>query len=317
MARDRNGRRADRRAFLPGLDGQLEARLLLAARPLGPNQVAVRLHPSWGPAWVTGHSGQVGVQTARGGRSVNLTTPDGQLYRVDATQEAIVRAVPTADGRVDLIVTGSRYDSQLLINRKPHPYFATGAHDFPHASTTASNVLRVRNIIVRTGAIRSILGFGTVELSGKIQVRDPANPSLTIPVDRIAVYSMRPGARIDVAGTVGTLDVKDSVELTGANDGIYVGQDLNWLDIGGQLNLSNGASVKVGRDLGAAAEPPKGTDTGGQGGSIFGNLNLSNGSAFTVGRNFTTAVVVKGNFIRNGATVVVGPFAFNTNVFAP
>ena len=83
------------------------------------------------------------------------------------------------------------------------------------------------------------------------------------------------------------------------------------------MNLANGAAVVVGRDLGAVAQPDKGTAKGGQGGEVFGNLNLSNGSQFTVGRNFTTAVVVQGNFIRNGTTIVVGPFAFSTNVFAP
>lgn len=319
MARSRDSiRRAGRRAFRPAVEGSaLESRELMAVRPLGANQTAVRLHPKAAPAWVTGKSGQVGVQVARGGRSANLTTPDGQLYRVDATNEALVRAIPTADGRVDLMVTGSKYDSLLLIKRMAHPSPATTATLFPSASVFASNVLQVRNIIVKTGAIKSVLGYGTVELSGLLRITNRRAPDQVPQVDRIAIYSMAPGGRIVTTGTVKTLEIQTGVNLNRASDGIYIGQDLNWFHVGSDLIMANGAKVQIGRDLGAIGEIAKGSGTSGRGVTIFGNLDLSNGSSFTVERNFVVPGLVQGNYIQNGATVLNGPFQFQTDVVAP
>lgn len=311
-------RRSGRRAFRPAVEGSaLEPRELMAVRPLSAGQTAVRLHPNAVPAWVTGKAGQVGVQVARGGRSVNLSTPDGQLYRVDATNEALVRAVPTADGRVDLIVTGSRFDSELLIRRMAHPAPMTTATRFPTASVYASNVLPVRNILVKTGAIHGVLGYGTVELSGLLRITNKQAPDQVPQVDRIAIYSMAPGGRIVTTGTVKTLEIQTGVNLTNPSDGIFIGQDLNWFNVGNDLILANGAKVQIGRDLGATAEPAKGTGKSGRSATIFGNLNLSNGSGFTVERNFTYPATVQGNYIRNGATVVSGPFVFQVDVVAP
>lgn len=311
-------RRAGRRAFRPSVEGSaLESRELMAVRPLGPNQTAVRLHPKAAPAWVTGNSGQVGVQVARGGRSANLTTPDGQLYRVDATNEALVRAIPTADGRVDLMVTGSRFDSQLLIKRMAHPSPATTATKFPNGSVYASNVLPVRNIIVKTGAIKSVLGYGTVELSGLLRITNRKAPDQVPQVDRIAIYSMSPGGRIVTTGTVKTLEIQTGVNLNRASDGIFIGQNLNWFNVGNDLILANGAQVRIGRDLGATPEPAKGTGKSGQSATIFGNLDLSNGSSFVVDRNFAFPALVQGDYVRNGVVVVSGPFQFQTDVIAP
>jgi hypothetical protein len=301
MARERDkGRRANRNAFRPTLDGRLEPRWLLSQLSIVKPQVGI-----------------VGTHTAREGRSINVIDTDGEQYRINATNEAIVRAVPTLDGRLDLIVTGSRFDSELVIERRRHPPEPTAAHEFPIHARNADSILHIRNITIRTGAIGGILGFGTADLSGRIVVRNRVNPDLTPTIDRIALYALRPGARIITAGSVDTLEVLTSVNLSRPRDGIFVGQDLNFLAVGGDFNLSNGASVIVSRDLGAFGQLPKGTGRGGAGGILDGDLSLSNTSQFTVQRNFVSPIRVQGNFFRNGALVVSGPFSFQTNIFAP
>lgn len=318
MSRNREGRRrADRTAFRPALEDRLESRIVLAARPLGPNAVVYSLGQGWGPAFVTGAAGQVGVQVARGGRSVNIADVDGELYRINATNGAIVRARPTADGRVDLIVTGSNADSELLINRQGHPYSAPQAHLFPGGSTGADGVLHVRNIVVRTGAIRGILGFGTTELSGNLIVRNRRQPNLTTTVDRIALFATQESARIDVASTINTLDVLTAAEFRGPNAGIYTVGDLNLLNVNNDLILSDGAALSIGRDLGALTQRPKGTGQGGSGANIQGNLRLNNGARIVVQRSFQSPITVQGNVIINGSVVAFGPVAFSSNLFAP
>ncbi|MCA1684780.1 MAG: hypothetical protein LC745_02100, partial [Planctomycetia bacterium] len=44
--------------------------------------------------------------------------------------------------------------------------------------------------------------------------------------------------------------------------GVSIGRDLNLLNVGGDLTLSNGANFVVGRFLGLTPQPPKGTATG-------------------------------------------------------
>lgn len=318
MSRDRNGgRRADRNAFRPALEDRLESRIVLAAKPLGPGTVALSLGQNWGPAYVTGASGQVGVQVARGGRSVNIADVDGELYRLNVTNEAIIKATPTRDGRVDLLITGSKFDTDLVINHSAHPYSATNAHQFPAGATGADGILHIRNITVRNGSLRSILGYGTAELSGTLKVRNPRNPSMTTTVDRIALFSTTGAARIEVAATINTIDILTSASFSGANAGIYTVGDLNALNTVNDLSLSNGATLTIGRDLGAVPQLAKGTGKAGVGANIGANLSLSSGARINVVRNYDAPITVQGNVIINGNTVAFGPVAFQSNIFAP
>ena len=43
---------------------------------------------------------------------------------------------------------------------------------------------------------------------------------------------------------------------------INIGRDLNLLNVGGNIELSNGAQFIIGRNLGLVSQPPKGTGTG-------------------------------------------------------
>ena len=59
-----------------------------------------------------------------------------------------------------------------------------------------------------------------------------------------------------------TLDIANSATLSGAGTGVFVGRDLNLLNVGGNLEITNGANFIVGRNLGFIPQPPKGTGTG-------------------------------------------------------
>ena len=59
-----------------------------------------------------------------------------------------------------------------------------------------------------------------------------------------------------------TLDVLNGIDLSGSGTGINIGRDLNLLNVGGGITLSNGANFIIGRNLGLVSQPPKGTGTG-------------------------------------------------------
>ena len=88
----------------------------------------------------------------------------------------------------------------------------------------------------------------------------PLVASGTTAIDRIAFDAILPGASITTGGDVNTLDVLNGITLTGTK--INIGRDLNLLNVGGNIDLSNGSQFNIGRNLGLVSQPPKGTGTG-------------------------------------------------------
>ena len=113
-----------------------------------------------------------------------------------------------------------------------------------------------------------------------------------------------------------TLDVLNGANLSGAGTGIFIGRDLNLLNVGGNLTLSNGAVFSIGRNLGLVSQPPKGTGTGSNvlllnfnqprrtprspchcrrvGSFIQGNVVINPGSEFLIGENIVNPMYIEG-----------------------
>ncbi len=296
----------------------------------------------------------IGTQTAHGGQDVEVTAPDGSHYMISlsytsntlatntaegsngqggasspttvaqlvATQSAnypqpigTVRAYAMSDGRVGLIVDGSTQNTELTINPLGEPQKKGYAHSFAYGESTRSHVLNVGQITVNSGEIGSILGFQDTELSGPVVVNG------TAAIDRIAFASILPGASITTGGDVNTLDVLDGIDLSGAGTGIFIGRDLNLLNVGTNITLSDGAVFSIGRNLGLVSQPPKGTGTGTNfltlnfnsianttitvavpppvGAYIQGNvvIDTANGSAFLIGNNIYNTMYIEGGII--------------------
>ncbi|MBV8608871.1 MAG: hypothetical protein JO034_15610, partial [Singulisphaera sp.] len=302
MSVDRKeGRRKDRRAFRPTLDGTigLEPRYLLSKLP---GQVFLN-HPQPGVAYVHKQpplrSGThaapfpiavfprgpaVKVEVAHGGQSVKVGTPDGSHFLISLTQFVptpptsttgaavavtqapiqgqipgsgpvqpigTVRAYQMSGGRVGLILDGTTTQSELDISPFPFPQRKGYAHSFAYGSTKQTHVLNIGQITVNSGVISAINGYHTANLSGPLVIGgthyDSSGPQPE-PVDRIAFNALLPGASIETAGDLNTLDVLNGVNLN-SGPGIVIGRDLNLFNAGQDVNLSNGASIRVGRFL--------------------------------------------------------------------
>ena len=279
MADLRTGRRGDRRAFRPTMDGTLETRLLMAAS-------AIR------------------SQTAAGGQAVVITAIDGVRYFVSVDNGGTVRATAASGGRVNLFVDGTNSGSNLEVNRVVPKQLQNTAHTFKSQGTAVSR-LNIASITVSSGAIGAIEGYQTATLSGPLVVNN------SVRVDRIALNSILPGGSIAVSGDLNTLDIYRNVNLNGGN--ISVGRDLNWFQTFGDVTLANNANITVGRDLGGTFQIAKGSGNGGQGVYIGGNLTINPGSAVAVGRNipYPAGVLINGDL--TGATLftVAGFNPFN------
>ncbi len=296
----------------------------------------------------------VGVQTARGGQNVEVTATDGSHYMITldyssntlATSTAegangqggastattasaltaqqsdrfpqpigTVRAYPMSGGRVGIIVDGSTQNTELAINPLGLPQKAGFAHSFAYGESNRSHVLNVGQITINSGQIGAILGFQDTELSG------PLVSNGTGAIDRIALEQLDPGASITAGGDVNTLDIYDGIDLSGAGTGVFIGRDLNLLNVGGNIQLSDGAVFSVGRNFGLVSQPPKGTGTGSNvltlnfsslanttitvslpptvGGFIQGNviIDTANGSSFLIGNNIYNTMYIEGGII--------------------
>ena len=296
----------------------------------------------------------IGTQTARGGQNVEVTAVDGSHYMITlsytsntlatnvaegnngqagassstAVAEQIapqstrypqpigtVRAYPMPGGRVGIIVDGSTQNTELAINPLGIPQRKGFAHSYAYGEANRGYILNVGQITINSGSIGGILGFQSAELSGPLVSNGPGA------IDRIAFDEILPGASITTGGDVNTLDVLDSANLSGAGTGIFIGRDLNLLNIGGNLQLSNGAVFSIGRNLGLAPQPPKGTGTGSNvlllnfnqltnttitttlppsvGSFIQGNLviDTARGSAFLIGNQIVNTMYVEGGVI--------------------
>ncbi|MFO0954687.1 MAG: hypothetical protein U0835_26685 [Isosphaeraceae bacterium] len=293
------------------------------------------------------NQGIVNVQVIRGGYGVQLAAPDGSRFRLTlqladnqydggltaqtgsqgvgvvpsnvVQPNGTIRAYPMPGGKVGLILDGTTENMQLVIDPLPVTQRRGYAHSFAYGQAGRSHILNIGSLNVTSGKLSGVLGFRSAALSGPLTIGGPGN------VDRIAFDSLLPGAAIGVGGSLNTLDVATSVNLT-TGPGISVARDLNLLNVGQDFNLSNGASLVVGRFVGATPQPPKGTSTGsnilslnqaqigtgtatlvpGVSAYIQGNINLGIGSVIRVTSGIANSSIV-GNAV--GAT----PTVFLTN----
>lgn len=268
-------RGAGRRAFRPGADlgerSALESRLLLS----GTKVVRVAPKPF------------IQSFTQFGGQIAKIVDTKGNVFNVDMVGGGHVRARPMKGGRVMLIVDGSTSASQLSINYIHPPIVEGTAHTYQGTSATGDPRLKVGAIKVKSGTIGEILGYQTADLSG------PITATGTGTVNRIAFYSLQPGASITTGGDVNILDTYNDLTISGG-PGISIGRDLNWLFVRGNLTVGTGSTFSVGRDVGLTFAFPNGTDPGGQGAQINGNLTIEPNAALSIGRFVDNTFLVNG-----------------------
>lgn len=310
--------RQGRRAFRPNWDGRLEDRELLSTGQAEVSRIADQMlaarHDGAGPVSTrraTAVPRQDGprehlkpIQTfvRGGGKGVRVIDGQGDIFDVIITGTGTVRARPTRDhdGRVDLILSGTTSDSIVTISPAALHQEPGKAHTFNPAFGSGDELLNVRAIQVRSGRIGQILGFRTVNLSGPIDVRGESA------VDRIALNRILPGGSITVTNDLNTLDVFVNANFAGSGTGLFVGRDLNWMNVRGDLTFTDGATAGIARDLGLRAQPQKGTGAGGQGLQVQGNFNIASGSTFVIERNLAGPLVVQGNFTGTSRFIVRG-----------
>ena len=239
------------------------------------------------------------VQTfvATGGKTAVLVDVDGELYAVHVVGHGTVRAKAAPQGRVDLFIYGSDPQTNVSIDPEGAAVGQHSAHQFPTGTTLQDSVLHIRNITITSGNVGQIVGYRTADISGAVVVNSQSNPGPS--VNRLAFNSLSPGASINVAGTLFTLDGYNKVTLDGGT-GIVVSQDLDAMTVGSTLSLVNGAAIRVGRDLGAVYQAGKGSGPAGIGLTVNGDLIVSNGGTIEVGRyiggpTFTFQNVIRGS----------------------
>ena len=305
------------------------------------------------------------VQTIRGGQAANVVAVDGSHFRIQlgyesntvataagdgaagtytsSTQEpalsndqptelpqpiGTVRVYAMPNGEVGIIVDGSNDNTELTINPLPTPIRVGYSKSYAYGQAGVTHILNIGQITVNSGEIGAIEGFHTANLVGPLVVGG------TTTVDRIAFNSIEPGASITVGGTLNTLDILQGITLTGTN--IEIGRDLNLFNVGGNINLSNGSQILIGRDMGAVLQPPKGTGTGSNvltlnfttlantittlttppsvSAYIQGNIIIGPGSAFVLGRSVDETIWVIGNIDPASFSRIVIP---HSNVTPP
>jgi hypothetical protein len=291
MRREDRRARARRRSFKPHLDdNRLETRVVLSVA--NPYLIAIRAQQLNQPVPIF-HQPQ--SLTRRGGQSVRILTGRGTAFDVTVRGFGTVTARPTADGRWNLNVFGTDANSELTINPVDpsilRQFGKRTAHTFNPSYGVGNPILEVAGVNVTTGKIGQILGFRTANLSGPIVLRNDS------PIDRIAFNRLLPGALIQTAGDLDTLDVFVSANLAGSGTGIKVGRDLNWFNVRGDLTIEDGATLETTRDIGLVPQPDKGTAVGGQGMLVQGNLILAPAGSMVVGRNLS------GSSVGNSLTV--------------
>ena len=234
------------------------------------------------------------ANSASGGMGTLIQDIDGELW-VAYLQDPLdrrspagtIRAFPDSGGRVKFIVDGTTENTELVIEPYAKIRPRNQAHAFSAHLGRQDKALGVSDIQITSGKINSILGYRTVNLSGKVTIAGDN------PVSRIAVNSIQPGASIITGGDLNTLNVYNSAVFDGGT-GISVGRDLNWMTVYGNLEFRNGADLIVGRDIGLNTQPDKGTSSGGQGALINGNMYIAPGSSMQVGRALDSGFVIQG-----------------------
>lgn len=266
------------------------------------------------------NKGQVDVQTARGGSSLIVATPDGGRFRVSLVladnlnpsiiagttgattsttnivpssvfqAQGTVRAYAMPGGEVGLIVDGNTSQEQLEIDPLPFAQRKGYATSFAYEEGDRTHLLEIGSLQINgSQGIQAIIGFHSADLDGPLTIAS------TNKVDRIAFDALNPGASIAVPGTLNTLDIANNADLN-AGPGITIGGDLNLLNVGQTLTLTNGANLNVGQFIGATPQPAKGTSTG----SNILSLNQSTIGTGTSELTPSISAYIQGN-------VVVGP----------
>lgn len=249
-----------------------------------------------------GSNGQDGAATSQ--TSAQLVSQASTTYPQPI---GVVRAYPMPGHRVGIIVDGSTTNTELTINPLGLQQRKGFAHSFAYGQAKEGRILNVGQLTVNSGQIGDIEGFQSAVLSGPLVV------SGTAPVNRIAFDAIEPGASITTGGDVYTLDVLNGIGLTGTN--INIGRNLDLLNVGGDINLSNGSQFNIGRDLGLLSQPPKGTGTGTNvltlnytsvsnsivtvvvppvGSFIQGSVIIQPGSVFSIGTEINNTMYVEG-----------------------
>lgn len=303
-------RRKDRHGFRPDLGGALEPRTLLSTVSVKTIVVAPVVGKTASSTARSASVRSAGVRAAavkspfihnprvlveRGGKGVRILDGRGAAFSVLLeTGPGTITAKPRKDGRFDLIAAGTNSTTELVINPlRPIPKFGT-AHTFQPDFGISSEILEVGDINIKTGKIGAILGYRTANLGGRILLDNDS------PIDRIALNRLLPGALIQTTGDLDTLDVFTDADLSGSGTGIKVGRDLNWMLIGGNLTINDGATLSTARDIGLEGQAAKGTDPGGKGAQINGNVVIGPQGSFRIGRDVAGTILIQGNL--NGAS---------------
>jgi hypothetical protein len=266
-----------------------------------------------------GSNGQNGAQSTAA--STALVSQASAVYPQPI---GTVRAYPMPGKKVGIIVDGSTQNTELTINPLGQAQKKGFAHSFAYGSAARGHILNIGQLTVNTGQIADIEGFQDAVLSGPLVV------SSTSPIDRLAFYAIEPGASITTGGDVNTLDVLNGITLTGTN--INIGRDLNLLNVGGNIELSDGSQFNIGRNLGLVSQPPKGTGTGTNvltlnytsvansiitvtipavGTFIQGDVIVNPGSVFSIGGNIFNTMYVAGS-VTAGFTPVISTVTLGT-----
>ncbi len=236
-----------------------------------------------------GTNGQAGNSTAAAATSL-VSQQNGNYPQPIGT----VRAYAMPGGRVGIIVDGSTPNTDLTINPLGEPQYKGFAHSFAYGEAGRNHLLNIGQLSVTSGQIGSIEGFQDAELSGPLTVTGSTS------IDRIALAAILPGASIVTGGDVATFDVANQIDLSGPGTGITIGRDINLLNVGGSITLSDGAGFFIGRNLGLLSQPPKGTGTG----SNVLSLNYTNVSNSII----TVTIPSVGAFIQGNIAIGANDF---------
>ncbi len=301
----RPARKKSRPAFQPSLNEQLERRDLMSSHDPTPLSLQANARILQRRAVlaemleVGQRRGVVSGFTSFGGQAITLTDTDGERYRVTVLNAGTVLARPMPGGRVALVFQGTGPTTEIEINNIGLTPDLGQGHTFSPRQPFQDRRLNVGLIDVVNGQVGGIFGFGTTTLSGPLVIRGTGE------VDRIALAELAPGASVIHGGTLNQLEILNEAVLAGEGTGIAIGEDLNVLNVGQSLAFSDGASLRVGRDLGAIFQEPDGTGLGGQGAQIFGDLIIADGSEFFINRNVSGPIFVRGDLV-GAANIGVG-----------
>lgn len=288
LSRKDKGGRATRRSYRPSIGDSLESKQLMST--LTPGAMFLQRRAMLAEQLGIGQRGVVLRNVTAAGSAVTVTDTDGERYRVQLTGKGAITSSSLPDGRIALVVRGTNSRSQLDIVPQQRPRISEGAHTIGPFKAFGDGVLNIGLLDVY-GPIDGIFGFNTAKLSGPLVVRDGAT------VNRVAVADIEPGGSIQVDGILNQLEVLRSAHFAGAGTGITTGLDLNVLNVGGFLTLSEGANIRIGRDLGLIEQPTNGTGRGGRGARVDGGVFIGEGSEFRIDRQLAGPFLDLGDFV--------------------